>query len=94
VVNVPLDIPFTTLTAVANRSTPNVLFKQRGMDLGNGLVGDFEFSRNGKIQFRALDQQRLEVVFPLKIQGEVGLKPGATCCSPKFPSIPIWRLYL
>lgn len=76
VVNVPLDIPFTTLTAVANRSTPNVLFKQRGMDLGNGLVGDFEFTRNGKIQFRALDQQRLEVVFPLKIQGEVGLKPG------------------
>ncbi len=76
VVNVPLDVPFTTLMAVANRSTPNVLFNQRGMDLGNGLVGDFEFSRNGKIQFRALDQQRLEVVFPLKIQGEVGLKPG------------------
>ena len=76
VVNIPLDIPFTTLAAVANQSTPNVLFKQRGMDLGNGLVGDFEFSRNGKIQFRALDQQHLEVVFPLKIQGEVGLKPG------------------
>ncbi len=75
-VNVPLDIPFTTLTTVANRYTPNVLFKQRGMDLGNGLVGDFEFSRNGKIQLRALDQQRLEVVFPLKIQGEIGLKPG------------------
>jgi hypothetical protein len=40
------------------------------------LVGDFAFSRNGKIQLRALDQQRLEVVFPLKIQGEIGLKPG------------------
>jgi hypothetical protein len=46
------------------------------MDLGNGLIGDFAFSRNGKIQLRALDQQRLEVVFPLKIQGEIGLKPG------------------
>lgn len=76
VVNVPLDIPFTTLTAVANRETPSLIFRQRGMDLGNGLVGDFEFSRNGKIQLRALDQQRLEVVFPLKIQGEIGLKPG------------------
>jgi len=76
VVNVPLDIPFTTLTAVANRETPALIFRQRGMDLGNGLVGDFEFSRNGKIQLRALDQQRLEVVFPLKIQGEIGLKPG------------------
>jgi hypothetical protein len=76
VVNVPLDIPFTTLTAVANRETPSLIFRQRGMDLGNGLVGDFAFSRNGKIQLRALDQQRLEVVFPLKIQGEIGLKPG------------------
>jgi hypothetical protein len=76
VVNVPLDIPFTTLTAVANRETPTLIFRQRGMDLGNGLVGDFAFSRNGKIQLRALDQQRLEVVFPLKIQGEIGLKPG------------------
>lgn len=74
--NIPLEIPFSTLTAVANRETPTLIFRQRGMDLGNGLVGDFEFSRNGKIQFRALDQQRLEVVFPLKIQGEVGLKPG------------------
>ena len=75
-INVPVDIPLATLTLLANRETPNQLFRQRGMDLGNGLVGDFDFSRNGKIQFRALDQQRLEVVFPLKIQGEVGLKPG------------------
>ncbi|MDA0315200.1 MAG: DUF4403 family protein [Bacteroidetes bacterium] len=75
-VNVPLEIPFSTLTAVANRETPSLIFRQRGMDLGNGLVGDFDFSRNGKIQLRALDQQRLEVMFPLKIQGEVGLKPG------------------
>jgi hypothetical protein len=74
--NIPLEIPFSTLTAVANRETPSLIFRQRGMDLGNGLVGDFEFSRNGKIQLRALDQQRLEVVFPLKIQGEIGLKPG------------------
>ena len=74
--NVPLEIPFSTLTAVANRETPSLIFRQRGMDLGNGLVGDFEFLRNGKIQLRALDQQRLEVVFPLKIQGEIGLKPG------------------
>jgi hypothetical protein len=74
--NVPLEIPFSTLTAVANREIPSLIFRQRGMDLGNGLVGDFDFSRNGKIQLRALDQQRLEVVFPLKIQGEIGLKPG------------------
>ncbi len=74
--NIPLEIPFSTLIAVANRETPALIFRQRGMDLGNGLVGDFDFSRSGKIQLRALDQQRLEVVFPLKIQGEVGLKPG------------------
>lgn len=75
-INVPVDIPLSTLTTLANRETPNQLFRQRGMDLGNGLVGDFDFSRNGKIQLRALDEQRLEVVFPLKIQGEIGLKPG------------------
>lgn len=75
-VNVPVEIPFSTLSRVVNGIAPAELFRQRGLDLGNGLVGEFVFSRNGEIQLRGLDQQRLEVIFPLTIQGEVGLKPG------------------
>lgn len=75
-VNVPVEIPFSTLSRVVNGIAPAELFRQQGVDLGNGLVGEFVFSRNGEIQLRGIDQQRLEVIFPLKIQGEVGLKPG------------------
>jgi hypothetical protein len=75
-INVPVDIPLSTLSALANQRVPNLVFGQRGMELGNGVIGDVDFIRNGKIQLRALDEQRVEVVFPLKIQGELGLKPG------------------
>lgn len=75
-INVPVDIPLSTLSTLANQRVPNLVFGQRGMELGNGVIGDVDFIRNGKIQLRALDAQRVEVVFPLKIQGELGLKPG------------------
>lgn len=75
-VNVPLDIPMATLANLANQAVPPGIFDEKGMDLGNGLIGDLNFSRNGMIQLAALDSQRLQVIFPLKIQGEIGLKPG------------------
>lgn len=75
-VNVPLEIPVGTLTNLANQAIGPTLFEEKGMDLGSGIVGDFNFQRNGLIQLQALDSQRMQVTFPLRIQGEVGLKPG------------------
>ncbi|MBM3169441.1 MAG: DUF4403 family protein [Bacteroidetes bacterium] len=75
-VNVPVDIPIVTLSTLANNSVPSNVISLKAVDLGNGIQGDFDFIRAGTIQLMPLDSQRLEVVFPLKIQGELGLKPG------------------
>jgi hypothetical protein len=75
-VNVPLEIPSNTLTNLANQVIPPTLFSQQRMDLGNGILGDLNFLRNGMIQLTSLDSQRIQVTFPIRIQGEVGLKPG------------------
>lgn len=75
-VNVPVEIPTATLTNLVNQVVPPTLFNEKGMDLGNGIVGDIGFVRNGLIQLQSLDSQRLQVTFPIRIRGEVGLKPG------------------
>jgi hypothetical protein len=75
-VNVPIEIPNSTLTRLINQTIPPILFNDPSMDLGNGIQGDLEFLRNGEIRLMSLDSQRLEVTFPLSIRGEVGLKPG------------------
>jgi hypothetical protein len=75
-VNVPVEIPTTTLTNLVNQVLPTTLFNEKGMDLGNGIAGDIGFVRNGMIQLMPLDSQHLQVTFPIRIRGEVGLKPG------------------
>ena len=75
-VNVPVEIPAVTLTNLVNQVVPPTLFNEKGMDLGNGIVGDLGFVRNGMIQLAPLDSQRLQVTLPIRIRGEVGLKPG------------------
>lgn len=75
-VNVPLEIPVTTLANLVNQAVPPTVFFEKGMDLGNGIIGDLSFNRNGLIEINPLDSQRMQVIFPVRIQGEVGLKPG------------------
>lgn len=75
-VNVPVEIPTNTLTNLVNQVLPPRLFNEKGMDMGNGIVGDVGFERNGMIQLVPLDSQRLQVTFPIRVRGEVGLKPG------------------
>jgi hypothetical protein len=75
-VNVPLIIPSSTLSNLINQRIPPILFEEKGMDLGNGIIGDLSFSRNGMVVVSALDSQTMEVKLPIRIRGEVGLKPG------------------
>ena len=75
-VNVPLLVPTQTLENLVNQRVPHVLFSDESMDLGNGVIGDLNFSRNGMAEVLAVDEQRVEVKLPITVQGEVGLKPG------------------
>ncbi|TDQ17335.1 uncharacterized protein DUF4403 [Algoriphagus boseongensis] len=75
-VNFPLEIPFETLTNLANQRIPPVLFSEEKMDMGNGIQGDLQFSRNGLVEINGVDAERLELTFPIHLEGELGLKPG------------------
>lgn len=75
-VNVPVQIPIQTLENLANQRIPPVLFAEKSMDLGNGIIGDLNFSRNGIAKIEAVDDDRMQITLPIKVQGEVGLKPG------------------
>ena len=75
-VNVPMQIPVQTLENLINQRVPPVLFKDKELDLGNGVIGDLNFTRDGLVKVEALDGGRLQITLPINVQGEVGLKPG------------------
>jgi hypothetical protein len=75
-VNVPVQIPMQTLGNLLNQRVPPLLFDDKGIDLGNGIVGDLNFSRNGIAEIEAVDEHRVQVTLPIRVRGEVGLKPG------------------
>ncbi len=75
-VNLPLEIPIETLEILANQRIPPVLFDDQGIEMGNGIIGNLAFTRNGMAKVNAMDEKRLELTLPIKVTGEVGLKPG------------------
>lgn len=75
-VNVPVEIPMETLQNLLNQRIPPILFEEKGMDLGNGIIGDLTFTRNGLTQLKAVDENKIQVQLPIRVKGEVGLKPG------------------
>lgn len=75
-VNVPLEIPKETTSKLLNSQVPSVLLQQKGINMGNNIIGDMLLKRNGQITWSALDSQRIQVTVPITIVGEVGLKPG------------------
>lgn len=75
-VNVPVDIPIETLQNLLNQRIPPVLFEEKAMELGNGVVGDLNFSKNGLAIIQVVDSTKISVELPIRVRGEVGLKPG------------------
>ncbi|NVK50038.1 MAG: DUF4403 family protein [Cyclobacteriaceae bacterium] len=75
-VNLATEMPDETLDRLINSQVPQVLVQQENMQLGNGLEGDLEIRRNGKIQWSSLDEERLKLTVPIQIQGEFGLQQG------------------
>jgi hypothetical protein len=75
-VNVPVQVPMETLQNLLNQRIPPVLFEEKAMDLGNGVIGDLNFSKNGMTKIQAEDEEKIRVELPIRIRGEVGLKPG------------------
>lgn len=75
-VNVPVQVPIETLQNLLNQRIPPVLFEEKAMDLGNGVIGDLNFSKNGMTIIQTEGEEKIRVELPIRIRGEVGLKPG------------------
>lgn len=75
-VNVPMQVPMQTLQNIVNQRVPPILFSEKALDLGNGVVGDLNFTRNGMADIEAVSEQQIQVTLPISVRGEVGLKPG------------------
>lgn len=75
-VNVPIQIPVETLENLLNQRIPPILFEEKAMSLGNGVIGDLQFSKNGITKIEADEEDKMRIELPIRIRGEVGLKPG------------------
>jgi hypothetical protein len=75
-VNVPLQIPKATLDKIFNSQIPNMLFEEKGLDMGSGINGDLKLTRNGTITWKAMDDQLIQLTVPVLVEGQVGLKKG------------------
>lgn len=72
-VNVPLVFPKETLNRLINSQIPNQLISEDQLEIGNGVEGNLQLSRNGQILSSALDSQQMTIQLPMKIKGEIGL---------------------
>ncbi|WP_296705728.1 DUF4403 family protein, partial [Algoriphagus sp.] len=71
-VNVPVQVPQSTLYRIINQAIPQVLIDDENLSMGN-VEGKLLLSRNGYPTYATLDSQRIQLTLPLKIQGELGL---------------------
>jgi hypothetical protein len=74
--NVPLVVPKHLLDQIIQEQIPQILFDQKSLDMGNGIEGDLNFSRTGDISWKSIDGQKIQLSFPIRIQGKLGLKKG------------------
>lgn len=74
VVNTPILIPSETLTRLLNSQLPPTLYEARDQSFGNGIEGSLTLKRAGNISWNALDSQAIEIMLPIQISGEMGLK--------------------
>ncbi|TFV95629.1 DUF4403 family protein [Algoriphagus kandeliae] len=75
-VNLATQMPAKTMDRLINSQVPQTLVQEENMQFGNGIEGDLEIRRNGKIQWASLDDERLKLTVPLQIEGEFGLQQG------------------
>ena len=75
-VSLPAQMPAATFDRLVNSQLLQILVEEDDLDLGNGLEGDLQIRRAGKVTWKTLSKEQLELRIPLQIQGEVGLKQG------------------
>ncbi|TDK44231.1 DUF4403 family protein [Algoriphagus formosus] len=75
-VSLPAQMPEASFDRLINSQLPQILVEEDDLDLGNGLEGNLQIRRAGKVTWKTLSKEHLELRIPLQIQGEVGLNQG------------------
>ncbi|MBD8489597.1 DUF4403 family protein [Echinicola sp. CAU 1574] len=73
-VNIPLEIPLDYIEKNLNSELAQMLYAEKGLNIGNGLLADLEVNRTGDISLIAAGQNKLEIELPLKLQGKINIE--------------------
>ncbi|WP_040417575.1 DUF4403 family protein [Cyclobacterium qasimii] len=73
-IHLGLEIPLSYLQGKINESLNQDLFKEEGIDLGNGLFADVDLKKNGSLSLAATDEGKLLVGLPVYLDGKVKLE--------------------
>lgn len=69
-----LEIPLSFVQGKINESLNEKLFKEEGLELGNGLFADVDLKKNGLLSLSATDEGKLLVGLPVFLDGKVRLE--------------------
>jgi len=73
-VNLPLEIPLEFIERNLNRELSDMLYSEKGLDMGNGLIADLDVTRLGSLSLSAPSQNKLEIELPLKLKGKINIE--------------------
>ncbi|AWW33161.1 hypothetical protein DN752_12425 [Echinicola strongylocentroti] len=73
-VNVPLEIPLDYIERNLNGELSELLYTEKGLNMGNGILADLDVNRTGDISLSSLGQNKLEINLPLQLKGQINIQ--------------------
>lgn len=73
-VNVPLEIPLDYIERNLNQELSELLYTEKGLNMGNGIIADLDVNRTGDISLSSLGQNKLEINLPLQLKGKLNIQ--------------------
>ncbi|MDO6437870.1 DUF4403 family protein [Cyclobacterium sp. 1_MG-2023] len=73
-INLGLEIPLSYVQGKINESLTEKLFKEEGLELGNGLYADVDLKKNGRFSLSATEEGKVLVGLPVFLDGKVRLE--------------------
>jgi hypothetical protein len=73
-IHLGLEIPLSFLQKIIDESLQKQLFRESGLELGNGLFADVDLQKDGRLSLAATEEGKLLVGLPVFLDGKVRLE--------------------
>jgi hypothetical protein len=73
-INLSLSIPLSMLETQLNQNLKELLFSERGLELGNGLFSDMDITKTGNLRLSTAENGKVRVSLPIFLDGKVILE--------------------